>query len=37
MRVDILRGQGVLLRVYQYDSRGSGGLAYSRWLERRPQ
>jgi hypothetical protein len=37
MRIDVLRGQGVLLRVFQYDSRGRGGLAYSRWLERRPE
>lgn len=33
MRVDILRDKGVLLRVYRYTSSGSGGLAYSRWLE----
>ena len=33
MRLDIMRGTGVLLRVYHYDSRGAGGLAYSQWLE----
>lgn len=33
MRVDILREKGVLLRVYRYSSSGTGGLAYSRWLE----
>lgn len=35
MRLDILRGSGVLLRVFEYDSRGAGGLSYSRWLEPR--
>lgn len=35
MRVDILREKGVLLRVYRYASSGSGGLAYSHWLEPR--
>ena len=35
MRLDILRGSGVFLRVYHYDSRGAGGLAYSQWLESR--
>jgi hypothetical protein len=35
MRVDIMRGSGVLLRVYHYDARGAGGLAWSQWLERR--
>lgn len=35
MRVDILRERGVLLRVYRYASSGSGGLAYSKWLEAR--
>jgi hypothetical protein len=35
MRLDILRGGGVLLRVYDYSSRGAGGLAFSRWLEPR--
>lgn len=32
MRVDILRGGGVLLRVYRYSSVG-GGLSFSTWLE----
>lgn len=35
MRLDILRGKGVLLSVFQYRSNGSGGLSYSRWLELR--
>ena len=35
MRIDILRGRGVLLRVYRYARSGSGGLAYSHWLEPR--
>lgn len=35
MRMDLLEDGGVLLRVYEYDSRGEGGLAYSRWLEPR--
>jgi hypothetical protein len=35
MRLDIMRGRGVLLRVFHYTSRGEGGLAYSRWLEPR--
>jgi hypothetical protein len=35
MRLDIMKGSGVLLRVYHYDSRGEGGLAYSQWLEAR--
>lgn len=35
MRVDILRSRGVLLRVYRYSSSGSGGLAWTGWLERR--
>lgn len=33
MRVDVLRDKGVLLRVYRYAPSGSGGLAYSHWLE----
>jgi len=33
MRLDIMRGKGVLLRVFQYQGSGAGGLAYSRWLE----
>jgi hypothetical protein len=36
MRLDVMRGGGVLLRVYRYDSRGAGGVSYSRWLEPRP-
>jgi hypothetical protein len=35
MRVDIMRGKGVLLRVFRYNSRGIGGLGFSRWLEPR--
>jgi hypothetical protein len=35
MRLDILRDRGVLLRVYRYAESGSGGLAFSRWLEPR--
>jgi hypothetical protein len=35
MRLDIMRGRGVLLRVYDFDGRGAGGLAYVRWLEDR--
>jgi hypothetical protein len=35
MRLDIMRGSGVLLSVYQYDSRGEGGLVFTRWLEPR--
>jgi hypothetical protein len=35
MRLDIMRGKGVFLRVYHYRGDGSGGLAYSRWLEPR--
>lgn len=36
MRVDIMRDRGVLLRVYRYAASGSGGLAWSQWLEPRP-
>jgi hypothetical protein len=36
MRLDIMRDRGVLLRVYRYTAAGSGGLAYSQWLEPRP-
>jgi len=36
MRLDIMRGGGVLLRVYRYSGIGSGGLAYETWLEERP-
>ena len=35
MRLDILRGKGVLLSVFQYRANGSGGLSYSHWLELR--
>lgn len=35
MRVDIMRGSGVLLRVFRYTADGTGGLSYSRWLEPR--
>jgi hypothetical protein len=33
MRIDVMRGKGVLLSVYQWDSRGHGGLVYTYWLE----
>ena len=36
MRLDIMRGGGVLLRIFRFTSAGSGGLAYSQWLEPRP-
>lgn len=35
MRLDLMREKGVLLRVYRYSASGSGGLAYSMWLESR--
>ena len=35
MRLDILRERGVLLRVYRFSAAGSGGVAYSLWLEER--
>jgi len=35
MRVDILRGKGVLLRVFRYPGTKHGALAYTRWLELR--
>jgi hypothetical protein len=35
MRLDIMRGSGVLLSVYHFDSGGNGGLQYTRWLEPR--
>lgn len=35
MRLDILRDRGVLLRVYRFTAAGTGGLAYSLWLEER--
>lgn len=33
MRLDIMRGGGVLLRVYRYDGAGEGGVGFTRWLE----
>jgi hypothetical protein len=36
MRLDIMRGGGVLLNVFDYKRDGSGGLSYSRWIEARP-
>jgi len=33
MRVDIMKGKGVLLRVFRYPKTGPSALAYSRWLE----
>jgi hypothetical protein len=33
MRIDILKGKGVLLRVYRYPAGSRGALAYTRWLE----
>jgi hypothetical protein len=36
MRLDIMRRGGVLLRVFRYTSSGSGGVAFSRWLEPQP-
>jgi hypothetical protein len=35
MRIDVLKDRGVLLRVYRFTGSGSGGLAFSRWLEPR--
>lgn len=35
MRVDIMKGKGVLLRVFRYPGRSTGALVYSRWLEDR--
>ena len=35
MRIDILRGKGVLLRVFRYPATAHGALAYTRWLELR--
>jgi hypothetical protein len=35
MRVDILKGKGVLLRVFRYPGTSHGALAYTRWLEPR--
>jgi hypothetical protein len=33
MRIDILKGKGVLLRVYRYPAGSRGALAYTHWLE----
>lgn len=33
MRVDIMKGKGVLLRVFRYPAHSTGALSYSRWLE----
>ena len=35
MRIDIMKGKGVLLRVFRYPGRSTGALSYSRWLEPR--
>jgi hypothetical protein len=35
MRIDIMRGKGVLLRVFRYPPTKRGALAYSSWLEPR--
>lgn len=35
MRVDIMKGKGVLLRVFRYPATKHGALAYTRWLELR--
>ena len=35
MRIDIMRGKGVLLRVFRYPPARAGALVYSRWLEPR--
>lgn len=35
MRIDILKGKGVLLRVFRYPATSHGALAYTRWLELR--
>lgn len=35
MRLDIMKGKGVLLRVFRYPGRSTGALVYSRWLEPR--
>jgi len=35
MRLDIMRGKGVLLRVFHFTGTGPGGLSYSQWLEPR--
>ena len=33
MRVDIMKGKGVLLRVFRYPAGPRGSLTFSRWLE----
>lgn len=33
MRIDILKGKGVLLRAYHFPSRRKHGLSFTRWLE----
>lgn len=35
MRIDILKGKGVLLNVFDYSGRGTRGSPFSRWLEPR--
>lgn len=37
MRLDILRGRGVLLSVFRYEKDGTGGRSYSRWIEQREE
>jgi hypothetical protein len=36
MRLDIMRDKGVLLRIFRFTSSGTGGIAYSHWLEPLP-
>src|SRR5262249_39815345 len=36
MRLDIMRGGGVLLRVFRCTAAGSGAVAYSHWLQPHP-
>ena len=35
MRLDVMRGKGVFLRVYTFMDDGTGGVTYARWLEPR--
>jgi hypothetical protein len=35
MRIDILKGKGVLLNVFDYSGAGSRGAPFARWLEAR--
>ena len=35
MRIDILKGKGVLLNVFDYSGAGARGAPFSRWLEAR--